>query len=83
MPDGAPSPLDELGPREADILRLMALGATVASIAETLCLSRKTIQNTLSLIKAKLGAETDAHLVWIAARAGLVQPEDEAGAGWA
>ncbi|WP_027170782.1 response regulator transcription factor [Methylobacterium sp. 10] len=78
----APSPLDELGPREAEILRLMALGSTVASIADILCLSRKTVQNNLSLIKAKLGAETDAHLVWIAARTGLVQREDEAGAGW-
>ncbi|WP_019906916.1 response regulator transcription factor [Methylobacterium sp. 77] len=76
------SPLDDLGPRETEILRMMALGSSAASIADTLCLSRKTIQNNLSLIKAKLGAETDAHLVWIAVRAGLVQREDEAGAEW-
>ncbi|GJE19014.1 response regulator transcription factor [Methylobacterium marchantiae] len=76
------SPLDELGPRETEILRMMALGASAASIADSLCLSRKTIQNNLSLIKAKLGAETDAHMVWIAARTGLVQREDAAGAGW-
>lgn len=75
------SPLDGLGPREAEILRMMALGASASAIADRLCLSRKTVQNNLSLIKAKLGARTDADLVWIAARAGLVRPEDEPGAG--
>jgi DNA-binding NarL/FixJ family response regulator len=37
-----------------------------------LCLSLKTVHNNLSVIRTKLGARTDAHLVWIALGAGLV-----------
>ncbi|ACL62002.1 response regulator transcription factor [Methylobacterium nodulans] len=66
------SALDGLSPREVEILALAAAGATSKAIAEALCLSLKTVHNNLSLIKAKLGARTDAHLVWIAAGAGLV-----------
>lgn len=64
--------LDDLSPREVEILGLTAAGATAQAVAEALCLSLKTVQNNLSLIRAKLGARTDAHLVWIAVGAGLV-----------
>ncbi|MFE1599864.1 response regulator [Methylobacterium sp. ID0610] len=73
---GGRSALDGLSPREVEILALTAAGASAGAIAEALCLSRKTIHNTQSLIKAKLGARTDAHLVWIAAGAGLVAAPD-------
>ncbi|CAX25696.1 MAG: response regulator transcription factor [Methylorubrum extorquens] len=69
---GGRSSLDELSPREVEILGMTAAGATAQTIAEALCLSLKTVQNNLSLIRAKLGARTDAHLVWIAVGAGLV-----------
>jgi len=65
-------PLDELAPREAEILRMFASGQAAEEIAEALCLSLKTIQNYHSQIKAKLGARTDAHLVWLAIAEGLV-----------
>lgn len=45
-------------------------------MAEALCLSLKTVHNNLSVIRAKLGARTDAHLVWIALGAGLVSPSE-------
>lgn len=69
---GGRAALDGLSPREVEILGLTAAGATVQAVAEALCLSPKTVHNTLSLIRSKLGARTDAHLVWIALAAGLV-----------
>ncbi|MBB5762757.1 response regulator transcription factor [Methylorubrum rhodesianum] len=69
---GGRTTLDDLSPREIEILGMTAAGATAAAVAEALCLSLKTVQNNLSLIRAKLGARTDAHLVWIAVGAGLV-----------
>jgi two-component system, NarL family, invasion response regulator UvrY len=50
---------------------------TAQAVAEALCLSLKTVHNNLSGIRAKLGARTDAHLVWIAVGAGLVCPPEE------
>jgi two-component system invasion response regulator UvrY len=66
------SPTEELGPRETEILRLVASGRTTEEIAEFLNLSPKTIQNYHYQIKSKIGARTDAHLVWLAIGAGLV-----------
>jgi two-component system invasion response regulator UvrY len=66
------SPLDELGPRETEILRMFASGMTAEEIAEALCLSLKTVQNYHYQIKAKVGARTDAHLVWLAIGTGLL-----------
>jgi DNA-binding CsgD family transcriptional regulator len=66
------SPTDELGPRETEILRLVATGRTTEEIAALLNLSAKTIQNYHYQIKSKIGARTDAHLVWLAIGAGLV-----------
>ena len=64
--------LDDLGPRETEILRLVAMGMTAAEIASALNLSPKTIQNYHYQIKSKVGARTDASLVWLAIAAGLV-----------
>lgn len=69
------SPLDGLSPRETEILRLFASGMPADDIADGLCLSLKTIQNYHYQIKAKLGAKTDAHLVWLAIGAGLLRSE--------
>lgn len=62
----------ELGPREMEILRLVACGRTTEEIAALLNLSHKTVQNYHYQIKSKIGAKTDAHLVWLAIGAGLV-----------
>jgi DNA-binding NarL/FixJ family response regulator len=67
------SPLDGLGPRETEILRLLAGGRTAAEIADALCLSVKTVQNYHYAIKGKLGARTDAGLVWLAIETGLLE----------
>jgi len=69
------SPLDDLGPRETEILRLVASGSTTDEIARALNLSTKTVQNYHYQIKSKVGARTDAHLVWLAIGAGLVGAE--------
>lgn len=67
--------VDDLGPRETEILRLVASGMTSEAIADQLSLSVKTVQNYHYQIKAKIGAKTDAHLVWLAMGAGLVSAE--------
>ena len=67
------SPLDELSPRETEILRLIASSWSTEEISASLHLSLKTVRNYHYQIKAKVGARTDAHLVWLAIDAGLVQ----------
>lgn len=76
---GETSRIDGLGPRETEILRLVALGRTTEEIAACLNLSAKTVQNYHYQIKSKIGARTDAHLVWLALAARLVETEDAAG----
>ena len=72
---GQRSVVDDLGPRETEILRLVASGWTAEQIATSLNLSVKTVQNYHYQIKSKIGARTDAHLVWLATAAGLVTLE--------
>lgn len=69
---GKSSPLNDLAPREVEILRLVASGMATETIAEALHLSPKTVQNYHYSIKAKLGARNDAHLVWLAVSAGVL-----------
>ncbi|MCC0809028.1 response regulator transcription factor [Methylobacterium sp. W2] len=76
---GKRSPLDELGPREVEVLQLVASGMATEAIAKALNLSPKTIQNYHYGIKAKLGARNDAHLVWLAIAAGLIRPSGLSG----
>ncbi len=61
-----------LSVREFEIVRRLAQGHTIRAIAESLCLSAKTVSNHQSAIRKKLGAPTPAHLVRIAARNGLL-----------
>lgn len=70
---GRRSPIEDLGPREVEILGLIASGMTTDAIAGALALSTKTVQNYHSAIKAKLNLRTDADLVWLAVSAGLVK----------
>jgi two-component system, NarL family, invasion response regulator UvrY len=76
---GRRSLVDDLGPRETEILRLVASGLTAEDIARLLNLSAKTVQNYHYQIKSKIGARTDAHLVWLALGAGLVSVESANG----
>jgi DNA-binding NarL/FixJ family response regulator len=59
-------PAGQLNSRELEILRLLARGRKIAQIAEALDLSYKTIANTTTLLKAKLGAQNHADLIRIA-----------------
>ncbi|MGJ0392268.1 MAG: response regulator [Methylocystis sp.] len=68
--------IESIGPRETEILRLIASGKTTEEIARFLNLSAKTVQNYHYQIKSKIGARTDAHLVWLAIGAGLVETEN-------
>jgi DNA-binding NarL/FixJ family response regulator len=69
---GATDPIGELGPRATEIFRLLASGMDTETIARHLNLSRKTVRNHHYAIKAKIGARNDAHLVWRALEAGLI-----------
>ena len=59
-PDGPP---DDLTEREAEILRLIALGHTNAEIAQQLYLSVRTVESHRAHIQQKLGRNTRAELV--------------------
>jgi two-component system, NarL family, invasion response regulator UvrY len=63
---GGGNPLSELSPREMEILRLLRNGNSLAEIASHINLSYKTIANTSSMLKAKLGAKSLMDLVRIA-----------------
>ncbi len=58
-----PRVLDVLTPREFEILRMLVAEKSTAEIAETLCLSPKTVANAHYLIKSKLGVASDIELV--------------------
>ena len=68
-PMGPPGGLTE---READILRLIALGHTNTEIAEQLFLSVRTVETHRAHIQQKLGRTTRAELVRFALDEGLV-----------
>lgn len=56
-------PLNDLTPRELEILALLAEGKTYRTIAETLSVSYKTVVNSSAQIKHKLGVNTLSELV--------------------
>jgi DNA-binding NarL/FixJ family response regulator len=62
----ADDPLQELTSREVDILRLLGEGKSLVAIAAFLGVASKTIANSCSVIKAKLGLERTADLVRLA-----------------
>lgn len=56
----AAGPLDELTPRERDVLREMAEGRSNLAIAERLGLTERTVEANVRVILSKLGLEPDA-----------------------
>lgn len=64
-------PHQVLTPREFDIFRRLAQGVTVDVIAQTLCLSPKTVANYQTMIRHKLGVETPVEMVRLAQHYGL------------
>jgi two-component system response regulator NreC len=65
-------PLDGLSEREAEVLKLIALGHTNAEIAQKLYLSVRTVETHRSHIQQKLRLSTRAELVGYALDRGLV-----------
>jgi DNA-binding NarL/FixJ family response regulator len=63
--------LNTLSPRELEIMRLLAAGSSLAEIADALGASYKTIANTCTLIKSKLGVARTADLVRLAIETGV------------
>ena len=64
-------PLDRLTARDLEIMRLLADGRSLAEIAGALGIGYKTVANTLSQIKAKLGVSRTADLVRVAVESGV------------
>ncbi|MET0719970.1 MAG: response regulator transcription factor [Tardiphaga sp.] len=58
--------LGKLNPREIEILRLLAAGKSLTEIAWMVHASYKTIANTSSMMRHKLGLRTSAELVRLA-----------------
>jgi DNA-binding NarL/FixJ family response regulator len=65
------APHSVLTPREFEIFRRLAEGVTVDEIAQTLCLSPKTVANYQTVIRHKLGVETPVDMVRLAQQYGL------------
>jgi len=59
-------PFDQLTTREVDIMRLLGEGKSLVSIADALGVTYKTVANSCSVIKAKLGVERAADLIRLA-----------------
>jgi DNA-binding NarL/FixJ family response regulator len=73
-PDPDTAPLDELTPREREVLALVGQGLSNAEIAEALVLSPLTAKTHVARLFMKLGARDRAQLVVIAYETGLVVP---------
>jgi DNA-binding NarL/FixJ family response regulator len=65
-------PVTALSAKEFEVFRLIALGQSVANVANTLNLSLKTVANHQTQVKEKLGASTTTALVHIAFRHGVI-----------
>ncbi len=59
----AGAPVPQLTARELEILRLLAQGRSMTEIADALAISYKTVANTCTGIKAKLGVSRTADLI--------------------
>jgi two-component system invasion response regulator UvrY len=62
----AQSPLSKLTSRELEILRLLSAGKSLSEIAWLVHSSYKTVANTSSIMRQKLGVRTSAELVRLA-----------------
>jgi len=70
-PAVAKSPLSKLNPREMEILRLLSSGKSLSEIAWLIHSPYKTVANTSSIIRQKLGVRTAAELVRLAIESGV------------
>jgi len=71
QPAIARSPLSKLNSREIEILRLLSAGKSLSEIAWMVHSSYKTVANTSSIMRQKLGVRTSAELVRLAIESGV------------
>src|ERR1700682_3969923 len=71
-PAFAKSPLSKLTSREIEILRLLSTGKSLSEIAWLVHSSYKTVANTSSIMRQKLGVRTSAELVRLAIESSLI-----------
>jgi DNA-binding NarL/FixJ family response regulator len=72
--DQAPPAADELTPREADVLRLIAAGQSNREIARTLFVSEATVKTHVNRIFAKTGSRDRAQAIRYAYTHGYADP---------
>jgi two-component system invasion response regulator UvrY len=70
-PAFAQSPLSKLSSREIEILRLLGAGKSLSEIAWLVQSSYKTVANTSSLMRQKLGVRSSVELVRLAIESGV------------
>lgn len=66
--------VDQLSPREFEVLRMILHAKSTDEIAAAFNLSPRTVANYHSEIKSKLGVRSDIELVYFCMRQGLVEP---------
>lgn len=75
QPATSRGPVDDLSPRERQVLRLLALGYTNQEIAEMLVVSVRTVESHRAHVMTKLRAGSRAAMVRHALEAGLLDDE--------
>lgn len=76
---GEASALEDLSPREFEVLRMILEARPTDEIAAAFNLSPKTVANYHYEIKSKLGVRSDIELVYFCMRQGLVKPVEDGG----
>jgi len=70
----APSSLDDLTPREREVLTMLAEGASNQELADALSISPKTVSRHRENIMSKLNLHSRSELVKYAIRKGIIKP---------